>query len=275
MKPPLKLALKIVALVAGVTIAIAAHVLWIGLYDISATDQHLAPTYWVLDAGMRRSVKLRAKAIDVPQLDQPQQNRRGLALFRQHCAQCHGAPGVAPEPFALGMMPAPSNLVHTARQWTSAEIFWVVKEGLKMTGMPAWKHRMTDDDMWAVVSFLRELPKLSPDEYRSRKSALEPVVDPVLPAAPDPARGKRAIDQYACATCHQIPGVVGANAPVGPPLDAMGTRGWIAGALPNTPDNMVRWLRHPQAVSPKSAMPDLGMNERDARDIAAFLATLR
>jgi mono/diheme cytochrome c family protein len=173
------------------------------------------------------------------------------------------------------MTPAPANLAHTAREWPAADLYWVVKEGIKMTGMPAWKYRMPDDDLWAVVAFLQELPRLSPEDYRSRKAGAEAAAQPAPDAAPDAARGKKAIDQYACATCHAIPGIVGPNAPVGPPLAAIGTRGFIAGVLPNTPENMVRWLRHPQAVNPRSAMPGLGVTERDARDIAAYLSTLR
>ena len=266
--------MKILATLVVLAIA-AAGVFYAGFYDISATDQHLAPTHWMLDTGMRRSVKQRAAGIAVPDLEQPGQIQRGLALFRQHCVQCHGAPGVAPQPFALGMTPAPANLVYTAREWPPAEVFWVVKEGIKMTGMPAWKHRLPDGDIWAVVSFMRELPRLSPDAYRAMKADPKVVPEPAAGLPPDARRGRKAIEQYACMTCHEIPGVVGANAPVGPPLRAIGTRGFIAGVLPNTPEDMVRWLRHPQAVSPKSAMPDLGVTERDARDIAAYLATLK
>jgi len=266
--------MKVLAALA-VLAAVVGAVFYAGVYDISATDQHLAPTYWLLDTGMRRSVKQRAAQITVPDLAQAGQIQRGLALYRQHCVQCHGAPGVAPERFALGMTPAPANLVYTAREWPPAEIFWVVKEGIKMTGMPAWKFRMTDEDIWAIVSFMRELPRLSPEEYRSRKAERATVSMPALDSAPDARRGKKAIDQYACATCHEIPGIVGASAPVGPPLKEIGTRGFIAGVLPNTPENMVRWLRQPQAVNPKSAMPDLGVTERDARDIVAYLSTLR
>ncbi len=266
--------MRLLATVAALALAAAAALLYAGVYDISATDQHLAPTYWVLDTGMRRSVRQRAAEITVPELGQPGQIQRGLGLYRRHCVQCHGAPGVAPEPFALGMTPTPANLAHTAREWPAADVFWVVKEGVKMTGMPAWKFRMADEDIWAVVSFMRELPRLSPEDYRARKSADDAPAEPAGVAAPDAGRGKRAIHQYACATCHRIPGIVGANAPVGPPLKEIGTRGFIAGVLPNTPQNMVRWLRHPQAVSPNSAMPDLGVTERDARDIAAYLSTL-
>jgi mono/diheme cytochrome c family protein len=266
--------MKILAALLVLAAATATAVFYAGIYDISATDQHLAPTYRLLDTGMRRSVKQRAARITVPDLDQPGQMHRGLALYRQHCVQCHGAPGVAPEPFALGMTPAPANLVYTAREWPPAEVFWVVKEGIKMTGMPAWKYRMADEDIWAIVSFMRELTRLSPDEYRSRKAERASAVVPAT-STPDAGRGKKAINQYACATCHEIPGIVGANAPVGPPLKHIGTRGFIAGVLPNTPENMVRWLRHPQAVNSKSAMPDLGVSERDASDIAAYLSTLR
>ena len=263
-------------LVALLVLAAAgAAVFHAGIYDISATDQHIAPTHWLLDTGMRRSVRQRAAEITVPDLNQPGQMQRGLALYRQHCVQCHGAPGVAPEPFALGMTPAPANLVYTAREWPPAEVFWVVKEGIKMTGMPAWKHRMADEDIWAIVSFMRELPRLAPEEYRSRKAERAMATMADAASAADAGRGKKAINQYACVTCHEIPGIVGANAPVGPPLKEIGTRGFIAGVLPNTPENMVRWLRHPQAVSPNSAMPDLGVSERDARDIAAYLSTLR
>jgi mono/diheme cytochrome c family protein len=266
--------MKILAALLVLAAATATAVFYAGIYDLSATDQHLAPTYRLLDTGMRRSVKQRAARITVPDLDQPGQMHRGLALYRQHCVQCHGAPGVAPEPFALGMTPAPANLVYTAREWPPAEVFWVVKEGIKMTGMPAWKYRMADEDIWAIVSFMRELTRLSPDEYRSRKAERASAVVPAT-STPDAGRGKKAINQYACATCHEIPGIVGANAPVGPPLKHIGTRGFIAGVLPNTPENMVRWLRHPQAVNSKSAMPDLGVSERDASDIAAYLSTLR
>lgn len=263
--------MKLIAFAA----AAAAIVVYAGWYDISATDQHLAPTYWLLDTAMRRSVKQRAARITEPQLNQAGQRERGLALYRAHCVQCHGAPGVAPEPFALGMTPVPANLAHTAREWTAAEMFWVIKEGLKMTGMPAWKHRMDDDDLWAIVAFLQELPRLSPHEYRARASARVAASEPAGSAAPDAGRGKRAIHQHACATCHAIPGIVGPNAPVGPPLAGIASRGFIAGVLPNTPENMLRWLRHPQAVDPLSAMPELGVSERDAHDIAAYLATLK
>jgi cytochrome c oxidase assembly factor CtaG/cytochrome c2 len=88
------------------------------------------------------------------------------------------------------------------------------------------------------------------------------------------ARGPDAIRRYGCATCHTIPGVVGAIGSVGPPLTQVARRSYVAGA-PNAPDHLVRWLEHPRRVRPGTPMPEMGVTERDARDIAAYLYTLR
>jgi cytochrome c len=88
-------------------------------------------------------------------------------------------------------------------------------------------------------------------------------------------RGKRIVDQYACGSCHIIPGVSGANGTVGPPLTAWSRRTYIAGKSSNTPDNLVRFIRFPQSVEPGTAMPDLAVTEQDARDIAAYLYTIK
>lgn len=263
---------------SGVTLAalglLAAGVLYSGVYDVSALNQHLAPTYWLLDTGMRHSVQRHSRHIDVPPLGDQRLVARGLAHFREQCVLCHGAPGVAPEPFALGLTPVPGNLAYAARNWKSAELFWIVKHGIKMAGMPAWQFRFADDDIWALVAFMQQLPRLSPSAYRSLQAApAQPAPHAVQP--PSVERGRMAMRQYVCVTCHEIPGIVGPNAPVGPPLDGIASRATLAGLLPNTTQNMVRWLREPQRVNPDSAMPDLGVSERDARDMAAFLQTLR
>lgn len=91
----------------------------------------------------------------------------------------------------------------------------------------------------------------------------------------DPDRGRQALKQYGCGACHFIPGVPGAVAYVGPPLDAWAERHYIAGTLLNTPDNLIHWLREPQAIEPDTAMPNLGVTEQDARDMSAYLYQLR
>lgn len=266
-------------LLGAVAAALAAAtgglvVLLAGLYDISAADQHLAPTYRMLNIGLRASVRLRAASIEVPPLDDAELVARGLAHFRASCVSCHGAPGIAPEAFALGMTPIPANLVVTARERRAAELFWTIKFGIKMTGMPAWQFRMNDDDIWATVAFLRTLPQLSPRDYQALRTPEHWNPTQATPWPVDIKRGREATRQYGCATCHDIPGIVGANAPVGPPLAGFATRSVIAGVLPNTNENLVRWIRRPAAVKEGSAMPDLGVAERDAIDIAAYLGTL-
>jgi cytochrome c len=91
----------------------------------------------------------------------------------------------------------------------------------------------------------------------------------------DPARGKRTTVAYGCGSCHVIPGVPAAEGRVGPPLTDLADRTFIAGRLRNEPVGLVRWIREPRAVDPSTAMPNLGVTDRDARDIAAFLYTLR
>ena len=90
-----------------------------------------------------------------------------------------------------------------------------------------------------------------------------------------PARGKVLVRKYGCQACHTIPGVSGADGTIGPPLDRIAKRAYLAGRLPNEPRNMIRWIREPQEVSPGTVMPEMGVTEQDGRDIAAYLYTLR
>ena len=261
----------------GVLAAIAGGAaIYLGVYDISATRQHTAPVYRVLDVALRRAVAVRAADIDAPALDDPGRVQRGLALYQQHCVQCHGAPGVAPEPFALGLNPAPAALAETPRNWPAPEMFWVIRHGIKMTGMPAWQYRLEDEQIWDVVAFMRTLPELSPADYRGQTRNMAPVPATERPAErpADLRAGRDAMHQYLCATCHMIPGVVGAQHEVGPSLAGMANRPLIAGSLPNTPETMAAWLRDPGRHAPGTAMPDLAVTQQDARDMAAFLATL-
>jgi cytochrome c1 len=88
-------------------------------------------------------------------------------------------------------------------------------------------------------------------------------------------RGEVAIRKYGCGSCHTIAGIPGARGLVGPPLDDVGQRVYIAGVLPNVAENMVRWIANPPAVDAKTAMPNLGVSDRDARDMAEYLYRLR
>lgn len=263
--------LAVVAVLAGG----AGFVFWrSGWYDIGAIDQHWQPTYTLLEQALRHSVRHQAREVLTPPLTGAMA-QRGAQVYAQHCVQCHGAPGVAPDMAALALQPSPGPLVHMGRRWQPNELYWLVSNGVKMTGMPAWRFRLSEAEIWAVVAFIDELPKLSPADGKlmlTDAGRAEP--SPAQQASggsPDLERGRVAMTQYACQSCHVIPGVPGPQVDVGPRLKDMSRQRYIAGHLPNTEDNMVRWLRAPDQIKPGTAMPNLQLTERDARDMARWL----
>ena len=91
----------------------------------------------------------------------------------------------------------------------------------------------------------------------------------------DREAGRLLLRQYGCGACHQIPGVVAARGNVGPPLERLAKRVYLAGRLPNTPQNLAGWIRHPQKYDPRTAMPDMQVTEEHARQMVAYLQTLK
>ena len=280
---------KQVLLIASLTLAavlaggllVAAAVVYGGLYNVASTSQHLQPTHSLLEVAMRQSVRLRARNVETPPLTDELTVLRGAACFRDKCVQCHGAPGVAQNDIGKSMQPLPGPLVDAAPRFRPRELYWVIREGIKMSGMPAWEYRLTDGELWSVVAFLQRLPELNAPQYAAlvAKSPPAPACGRELqmaavPAPADPKRGAQAVHQYACSACHTIPGITSSFPQVGPPLAGIAGRALIAGVLANSQQNMERWLRETQQVKPGTAMPQLGVAPQDARDIAAYLATL-
>ncbi|HET8874805.1 MAG TPA: c-type cytochrome [Casimicrobiaceae bacterium] len=111
----------------------------------------------------------------------------------------------------------------------------------------------------------------------SMVAALAACSDPSLhpQAAGDATRGRMLLQQYGCGACHRIPGVPGANSAIGPSLDRLGRRVYVAGVLPNSPAELARWIRAPDVAKPGTAMPNANVTERDATDIVAYLYQLR
>lgn len=279
-----------VAVLALVLAGGAAAFVRSGWYDISANTQHLQPVYGLLQTAMHFSVKRRAAGIEPPVMDDARR-KTGAAVYLVNCVQCHGAPGMAPEAFANALQPLPGPLVDARKRWQLQDLYWITRNGVKMSGMPAWEYRLSDEDLWAVVAFLEVLPVLSVPQFAALAADLEPTVvarertDAVAPpqaevagadgVVPDPARGLIALHQHGCNSCHVIPGVTGSNVHVGPPLKGIASRKLIAGSVPNEPQQMVRWLRDPKSIDRWTAMPAMGVSEAAARDMAAYLATLR
>ena len=140
-------------------------VLVTGWYDIGATTQHWQPVHTLLEEGMRHSVRRHARDISMPELAAPQAVGHGARLYHRHCMQCHGGPGVAQAVYAMSMQPVPGSLINAAKHWSAGEMYWITRNGIKMSGMPAWEFHMSDRDLWSVVAFLGRLPALSPSDY--------------------------------------------------------------------------------------------------------------
>lgn len=256
-------------------------VLVFGLYNVAGNLQHLQPVHTVLEFALRQSVRANARDIDVPALSAPDTVDRGALCYQQKCMQCHGGPGVAAADFGQAMQPLPGPLIDATQRWHARELYWITRNGLKMTGMPAWEHRMSERDLWSVVAFLQELPQLSPEQFAFRlgahtaKAERCEMSEAASRSLGDAEWGRRALYAYACVGCHTVPGTVQSNPQIGPPLEGMARRTRIAGVLDNTTDNMVHWLRETQTVKPGTAMPAMNVGEQDAHDIAAYLGTLR
>lgn len=268
-------------LIALVVAAVAAAVfVWSGIYNIAASSPHTQPVYTLLERTMQQSVRLRARDVQPPALDAPGLFERGAACYQHRCELCHGGPGVAQNDLALGMQPVPGPLVNVNLRFNTRELYWITRNGITMSGMPAWKLQLSEHDTWALVAFIERLPQLSPAAYQQLMAARRDErcsIDEQQRAgelAGDARRGRAAVSQYGCRGCHRIPGITGAEVDVGPPLAGIARRQLIAGQVANTPETMVRWIRNPQDIDALTAMPNLGVTEHDARDIAAFLATL-
>ncbi len=158
----------IVALIVFVLVVVGAAVAYVysGLYNIAATDPHNPVVRWALDAAMVRSVKTHAQGIPVPDLADPSRIEAGATHFRETCVMCHGAPGVERAEIGKGLKPVPPDVSGAAQTWSPAEIFWIIKHGIKMTGMPAWGPTHGDDELWAITAFVEALPGTSPEEYQ-------------------------------------------------------------------------------------------------------------
>jgi mono/diheme cytochrome c family protein len=136
-----------------------------GFYSVAATEPHWPITHWLMQTARVRSIEAHAAGITPPAgYDAPAQLAVGVDHFAAHCAVCHGAPGVPRDEIAKGLYPLPPDLAVAVKQYTPGELFWVLKHGIKMTGMPSWADH-SDDELWATVAFIEQLPDMSEGAY--------------------------------------------------------------------------------------------------------------
>jgi len=143
----------------------ASAVIYAGWYNVAATAPHWSMTSRLLAVARIRSIRAQAAGIQAPPwLGDPEKVTIGVEHYAAHCAVCHGAPGVPKGDIAHGLYPPPPYLAKAAPIYNPGELFWILKHGIKMTGMPAWSDH-SDDELWATVGFLEKLPGMSEQEY--------------------------------------------------------------------------------------------------------------
>jgi mono/diheme cytochrome c family protein len=138
-----------------------------GIYNVSAIKPETGISKWVLETTSDNSVEHHAKGIKVPNLNDSAMIKEGFVRYKEMCESCHGAPGRNETNLAKGLNPHAPNLSRSGEEMGPEELFWVTKNGIKMTGMPAWGKTVPDDSLWAIVAAVKKLHETSPEEYNS------------------------------------------------------------------------------------------------------------
>lgn len=153
------------AVVIALVVIGGLALLYTGAIDVAASEHHWPVTRWIFETARTRSIKAHAAGIEAPPaLDSPAKLVVGTEHYAAHCAVCHGAPGVPKGEIAYGLNPQPPDLKEISSRYTPSELFWILKHGIRMTGMPSWGDH-SDDELWATVGFLERLPKLTEQDY--------------------------------------------------------------------------------------------------------------
>jgi mono/diheme cytochrome c family protein len=149
-----------------------------GIYDIAADHPDNPLIGWAVHTAMERSVEAHAKGITPPANYGPGLVAEGAQLYDAACKACHGAPGADGSDAASGMMPEPPYYDHFADEWDPAQLFVIIRNGVRMTAMPAWSKTRQDPQLWAIVAFVKEIGKTSPEEYQRLLAPAAPAETP-------------------------------------------------------------------------------------------------
>ena len=145
--------------------AIALVVILTGSYNVAADERHTTPVEWALSTSMENSVRARAENVQPPPAFTSTMISAGGAEYKAMCQHCHGGVGAAKEEWVKGMRPQPPALASAAKEWQPAEIFWLVKHGVKATAMPSFGDTHEDATIWNIVAFVKAMPSMSAEQY--------------------------------------------------------------------------------------------------------------
>ncbi len=164
---------KLLMLLLALGLGLVATVMYSGIVDVAADEPHSDFVYWLLEETRENSIRKAAQAIEVPDLTDPELLLTGGVDYEYMCASCHLKPGQRESDMSLGLYPAPPNLSvsheshkHGTDEAVARKNFWVIKHGIKASGMPAWGKTHDDQRIWAMTAFIKRLPTLTPEQYQ-------------------------------------------------------------------------------------------------------------
>lgn len=169
-----KTVLITLAVIVALGVAAGLAVLYSGVYNVAATESHWGVTRWALGTLQHRSVAARAGSTTGTPPTDADALAHGFEHFHAMCVECHAAPGLERGESGQGMRPRPPRLEREAHEWSDAELFWITKHGIRLAGMPAFGPTHTDEEIWGIVGFIRELEEMTEAEYAERVRALAP-----------------------------------------------------------------------------------------------------
>lgn len=162
--------MKIIGIIGGLVLIIligGSIFTYFGFYNVAATIPHSSLIQWLLSTISDRSVVHHAEGISPPSyLNNPEIIKAGFIKYQNDCVWCHGTPISYPGKIGKGLNPTPPKLWESAKKLSAGEMYWVIKNGIKMTGMPYWSHEYKEEDTWSVVAFLKQLPNISAQQYQ-------------------------------------------------------------------------------------------------------------
>ncbi len=204
-------------------------------------------------------IPLEAKNLKSPLPATDEVVKQGEQVYMQACSMCHAMDGHARTELGRGMYPPAMDLTSPhVQHWSDAELFWIIQNGVRMTGMPSWKSSISETDTWKLVHFVRGLPRLESEKAARRASG--PTT--TMSEADLIAYGKTLYRQEGCFMCHQLDGEGGK---VGPDLSVEGTRG-------RTTEWLIGHFKDPPAYTPGSVMPPFkNLTDDQLRALSVFL----
>lgn len=137
-----------------------------GWHNVSAMNAESGMMKWVFNTTKNNSVESRLEDISVPDLKDSAMIKEGYVHYNEMCVSCHGAPGIEETELSKGLNPPAPYLVDEAAETDARELFWITKNGIKMTGMPAWGTTHSDEKIWAIVAFMKTLPDMTAEDYK-------------------------------------------------------------------------------------------------------------